>query len=254
MTKLIVNADDFGCSSLTNRAITELFNKGLINSTTIMANMLYFEEALKMAFDNNFDDKIGIHLTLTEGLPLTTDIQSVDFFNPATQNHSAKVRRHLFFMTKNEKKLVYDEFVAQIEKVKKSGIKITHIDSHHHILEIWPITQIVIGLLKEYNIASMRIVNNLNRSSRLYKTIYRNIVNKQIRIKGAEFTDFFGNQLEAISQFKITKSFFEDKKLEIMVHPGYNDKGIIIDKINGREYDLEYSEDFRRIVASYSEA
>jgi len=252
MTRLIVNADDFGLSSLINCAITELFNKGLINSTTIMANMPCFDEAVEMAFNNNFDNKIGIHLTLSQDLPLTTNIQSIYLFNPANHNHSENIRKHLFFITKNEKKLVFNEFATQIEKVKKIGIKITHIDSHHHIHEIWPITRIVIDLLKKYNIASMRILNNLNRSSRLYKTIYRNIINKQIRIKGLEFTDFFGNQLEAISQFKIAPSVFEDKKLEIMVHPDYNNKGIIIDKIKSREYNLEYSDDLRRLIASYS--
>jgi chitin disaccharide deacetylase len=252
MTKLIINADDFGCNSPVNRAIANLFNRGLINSTTIMANMPGFEEAVNMAFDKNFVDKIGIHLVLTEGMPLTINNQSLDLYNSIRNKHFSREWRHLLFRTKNEKKLIFEEFGAQIEKVRKTGIGITHIDSHHHIHEFWPVTRIVMDLLKKYNIPSMRITNNLNRSSNFYKTMYRDIVNKQIRKRGVAFTDFFGNQLVAISQFQKSPSIFENRKLEIMVHPCFSDKGIIIDKINGREYELENSEDLKRIIALYS--
>ena len=47
--KIIINADDFGLNSSVNKAIVESFNNGLINSTTLMANMPGFEEAVEMA-------------------------------------------------------------------------------------------------------------------------------------------------------------------------------------------------------------
>ena len=43
----IINADDFGLSSSVNK-IVESFNNGLINSTTLMANMPGFEEAVEL--------------------------------------------------------------------------------------------------------------------------------------------------------------------------------------------------------------
>ena len=71
MKKLIINADDFGLNTSVNHAIIESFEKGLINSTTLMANMPGFEEAIELAHKNNIIDKIGIHLCLTEGEPIT---------------------------------------------------------------------------------------------------------------------------------------------------------------------------------------
>lgn len=46
--RIIVNADDFGMSSQINHAIVEAFQKNLISSTTMMANMPAFDEACCM--------------------------------------------------------------------------------------------------------------------------------------------------------------------------------------------------------------
>ena len=36
---MVINADDFGYSESVNKAISDCFEKGLINRTTIMVNM-----------------------------------------------------------------------------------------------------------------------------------------------------------------------------------------------------------------------
>ena len=43
---VIVNAYDFGQSAVVNRVIMACFRQGLISSTTIMANMPGFDEAV----------------------------------------------------------------------------------------------------------------------------------------------------------------------------------------------------------------
>ena len=45
---LIINADDFGKNQNVNKAITECFNKGLINQTTVMVNMPGIYEAVEL--------------------------------------------------------------------------------------------------------------------------------------------------------------------------------------------------------------
>ena len=71
---IVVNADDFGMSRQTNEAILQAFEKGLISSTTIMANMPAFEEACQLARQHHLQRRIGLHLNVTEGKPLTADI------------------------------------------------------------------------------------------------------------------------------------------------------------------------------------
>lgn len=250
MSSIFINADDFGLKSSVNKAIIEAFNNEVITGTTLMANMPGFDEAVLLAHENNIISKIGIHLTLTEGYPLTEEILNTNLFNNENKADLKKHKRNLFFLKSNEKKLIYSEFAAQIEKVKKSGIQITHIDTHHHIDEVWSITQIILSLLKTYKIPAMRIMNNLSISSKLHKIAYRKLVNNIIKIKGANNSDFLGNQVEAILHLKKCRSLIEIKKLEIMVHPDYNDSGILIDKIKNREYSFDYPIELKRLISS----
>lgn len=246
MTKeIIINADDFGYKASVNKAIVESFNRGLINSTTLMASMAGFEEAVEMAHKNGIVNSIGIHLALTDGIPLTPDILNTNLIYNRSESDLKRYKRKLFFLTKDSKTAIYKEFAAQIEKVRKAGIPISHIDTHHHLDDVWSITKILLELLKKYSIPSMRILNNLNRATKNYKTGYRKIVNEYIKFNRANFSDFLGNHLEAVSFLRENGSLAENKKLEIMVHPDYNDKGILIDRIYNQEDILDFPEDIK---------
>jgi hypothetical protein len=246
--KIIINADDFGLKSSVNKAIVESFNNKFINSTTLMVNMPGFEEAVDLALKNNILTKTGIHLNLTQGYPLTAEIRNTNLFYNEKNSDLKRHKKNLFFLTKDEKKLIYKEFAAQIEKVKNAGIQITHIDTHHHIDEVWSITKILLALLKTYDIPSMRILNNLNGSAKFYKSGYRMLVNEYIKLHRANFSDFLGNQPEAILGLKNDRSFCENGKLEIMVHPDYNNEGILIDRIQNHEVVFNYPEDIKEIL------
>ena len=74
---VIVNADDFGQSVNVNRAIIDCFQKGLISSTTIMANMPAFDDAVDLAIENGFHQTVGVHLNLTDGEPLVSALRSI---------------------------------------------------------------------------------------------------------------------------------------------------------------------------------
>jgi predicted glycoside hydrolase/deacetylase ChbG (UPF0249 family) len=248
MDKIFINADDFGLNTTVNSAIVELFANKLINSTTLMSNMPSFENAVELAHKYDLTGKIGIHLNLDEGNLLTSGILKTTLFDKKNPFGITDRRNKLFFISKAEKDLIFKEFAAQIVRVRKAGIGITHIDTHHHIHEIWPITLIILALLKDYKISSMRILNNLNISTGFYKSGYRLVVNKFIKKSSVSFSDYFGNQFEAIEFCKLDKSFGNDKKLEIMVHPDYNEKGMIIDKINNQEYSFENLSDFLKCI------
>ncbi len=237
MKNIFANADDFGLSSSVNKAIVELFDKKLIYSTTLMANMPAFDEAVELACKHELTNKIGIHLVLTEGSPLTEEIKSINFlFKGKT---SFKVFKHLIFIFKKKyQKLIYNEFAAQIEKLQSKNIPITHIDTHHHVHEVYIITRILLELQKKYKIPSIRILNNLQKSSKLYKKIYRNLINNYIKRNHANHSDFFGNQADFLLKLKENPTLIEQKTIEIMVHPDYNSDGKLIDKAGDNEYDL----------------
>jgi hypothetical protein len=246
--QIIINADDFGLKTSVNKAIVTSFNSGLINSTTLMANMEGFDEAVELAHQNGIISKIGIHLVLSDGLPLTREILGANLFYNGSVLHLRKYKRRLFFLSRNNKIKIYNEFAAQIDKVRKAGIPVTHIDTHHHIDDVWSVTHILIALLKTYGIRSMRILNNLNKSTKFYKTGYRRIVNEFIKYNHANFSDFFGDQYESVSFLRNTGSLPENSTLEIMVHPDYNDNGILINRFHNKEVVFDYPEDIKPIL------
>lgn len=52
MGKLIINADDFGYGKGVNMGIIEAYQNGVLTSTTLMAGMPGFDQAVKLAKDN----------------------------------------------------------------------------------------------------------------------------------------------------------------------------------------------------------
>jgi chitin disaccharide deacetylase len=246
--EIIINADDYGLKSSVNKAIIDSFSMGLINSTTIMVNMPGFEEAIELAHKSGITNKTGIHLTLSEGQPVTSDILGSNLFYSGNNYGLRKYKGSLFFLSNVERILIYNEFAAQIEKAKKAGIQISHLDTHHHVDDVWSITKIILALLKTHNIPSMRILNNLNRSTKFHKIAYRNIINVLIKSNKASFSDFFGNQFEGLSLLRDNISKCDNKKLEIMVHPDYNAQGILINRLQEQEIIFNYPEDLQNII------
>src|ERR1700742_389850 len=75
LSTLIINADDFGLSSVVNRAILASMEEGLVTSTSMMANMPGFDHAIGLArVHAKLAGRIGIHLNLTQGRPLSEPI------------------------------------------------------------------------------------------------------------------------------------------------------------------------------------
>ena len=68
MSRLIVNADDFGLTEGVNRAIAELHAAGLVTSATLMARAGATDEAIKIARATPALS-VGCHIVLVDGAP-----------------------------------------------------------------------------------------------------------------------------------------------------------------------------------------
>ena len=73
--QIVINADDLGRSDDVNKAILDAFHRGLITSASIMANMPGFENAVNAIKASGIEDRIGVHLNLTQGAPLNGPIR-----------------------------------------------------------------------------------------------------------------------------------------------------------------------------------
>lgn len=153
--KFVLNADDFGMSKAFNTAVLEGYQKGILKSTSLVANGAAFVEAIKKIIPQAPDLGVGVHLNVIEGKSLTKDLREL---TDANGNFNLSYGQMIIKSYKNKEYLnqLEVEFRAQIEKIKNVGINITHIDSHVHTHAIPPMFKLVCKLAKEYGIKQIR--------------------------------------------------------------------------------------------------
>lgn len=203
MKKLIINADDFGYCKGVNYGIIEAYKNGILTSTTMMANMPGFEQALEL-HEQYPGLGIGIHLTLTTGRPILSNLKTIvdaegNFRNQAYYKGS-------FIIDQQE---IYDEWKAQIEKILATGIKPTHVDTHHHANLFSDFNDIYLKLADEYQLP---VRNNFNNKEHTRRT-----------------TDHFIYTMETVIQTveSLEKLFETNNSVEIMCHPAFLDKFLL---------------------------
>src|SRR5208282_4356090 len=69
MRRLIVNADDFGFTAGVNRGIVEAHSRGVVTSSTLMANGPSFSDAVQLAATVP-QLSVGCHIVLIDGQPV----------------------------------------------------------------------------------------------------------------------------------------------------------------------------------------
>jgi predicted glycoside hydrolase/deacetylase ChbG (UPF0249 family) len=213
---IIINSDDFGASPSINKAIVLAFEQGLISSTTVMVNK---EPGLQDAADyvrkGHIDpNALGIHLNLTDGVPLSERMRKNPKFceNGIFRRNTSSFAN--FTLDKSTRHCIIEELEAQLNHfIKTFNFIPSHIDSHQHIHNQWAIAQCIMGLAKKYNIRSIRLSRNTGKDPGLPRRIYKSILNWNIRQNRFIVTDYFGS----ISDLGVS-GINNHKHYEIMVH------------------------------------
>lgn len=241
--RLILNADDFGLTPGVNRAIGELNAAGVLTSATLMANGPAFEDAVSVARANS-NLGVGCHVVLTDGTPVSPPESIPSLLGPDRKTLrptlSEFVRALLLGRIREED--VAREALAQIEKLQRAGIPVTHIDTHKHT-HLFP--SIAGPLLQVAERASIRAIRNpfepdwslgLNHGSRLRRLSIRLIgglrprfaAQPQLRKGRALTTDgtiaiSATGELDAAILAEVLRSLPSNGTYEFCCHPGYND-------------------------------
>jgi predicted glycoside hydrolase/deacetylase ChbG (UPF0249 family) len=216
MSNLIINADDFGISKAVNYAIMAAMDSTICTDTTLLANFDESENAANLAISMNRTDRVGIHLNLTEGFPLSLKIRNEPrFCNQEGYFHNKKLKR-IVMLSKSEKIAVQEELTSQIRLCRKFGIPISHADSHNHIHEEPGLGLLIMDILKNENIPYLRLTNNIGETS-IVNRIYRSTYNLVLGFKGLTVTEYFGS-IKNLNNY--TKMIDENSVVELMIHPG----------------------------------
>ena len=238
---LIVNADDFGKNEDVNKAIAKCFENGITDRTTIMINMPCAKEACEISKEQGFMDRVGLHINLTEGSPLTDGIKEEALICDEDGSFNAlfmQSLKHRLYMPLSCREHIKEEIRAQIDRYHEMGFSLDHLDSHHHVHTNAPILKVLRQLSKEYDFRSIRISRNLYQETHLFNDIYKYIYNASVRRICRESSRYFGSfndvceyfsyPIEEESMDKIV-GFCQRRDLEIMVHPMYLRDGTLMD-------------------------
>lgn len=279
MKSLIVNADDLGWTEGVNRGIAEAHRKGLVTSTSLLANGRAFASALDVARANPALG-VGVHLNLSDGAPTAKTRQVLSLVNDvgwlAAGPESLLLRIASRTLPLEE---VEREWDAQIQKVRDAGIQPTHLDGHKHVQMLPGLYQIALRLAKKHGIRAIRISHEESRLRSLlasggeHKT---GVVLKQgVQARGLKFlardaremadhvglvtTDYFCGiaQTGALTRQGVERLLqsLPEGTTEFMCHPGYADDELRRTSTRlqeSRQTELEILTDarIRKIVAS----
>lgn len=252
--KVIINADDLGLSIATNKAIECAIVKNMISSCTIIANGMAFDDAIRISkqFTNI---SYGVHLNIIEFCPMTNSQIFNKYF--LTDYQGNFIEGAVFVIKEYPEELknaIYDEWMSQINKIKNTGITITHIDSHQHTHGIFALKEILIRVISDSGITKVRrkpfmsmyamlllkncnheVVIKQNAAIKTSKSTFLIRRLKQIKDtfkhycwmhqlrKSATFTDGFMSYGSFIFLYSRYYRWFRFNTIELMCHPGLKD-------------------------------
>jgi chitin disaccharide deacetylase len=155
LRRLIVNADDFGFTSGVNRAIIEAHSRGVVTSSTLMANGSAFAEAVELA-KTAPRLSIGCHVVLIDGWPILQaeklpSLTTSRKFRDGLKSFAARA-----LAGRIDDGEIFTEAAAQIRKIQSAGITVSHVDTHKHTHLFPKILRPVLRAAQECGIGAVR--------------------------------------------------------------------------------------------------
>jgi len=171
---LIVNADDYGYFCCVSKGILKAAAHGVVTATGVFANMPHFEEQAAWLRDCDTLD-VGVHLNLTDGTPLTKDLQK------ALARWSGRFARK-FSMAKAilagaiKVDAVKTEWRAQIERCFEHGLKVRFLNSHEHMHMLPSLYAVAKTLASDYAIRHVRFPTSRLAGSSSPQSLFRGAI------------------------------------------------------------------------------
>jgi hopanoid biosynthesis associated protein HpnK len=157
LKKIIITGDDFGLALPVNEAIIQAHQEGMLTTASLMAGEAWFQDAVERA-KKNPALKVGLHLTLVEGRPVSRPQEIPDLVdaNGEFSTHLVRAGFNFFFMPGVRKQLER-EIRAQFEAFRQTGLQLDHANAHNHMHLHPTILGLMLKIGKEYGLNAVRI-------------------------------------------------------------------------------------------------
>lgn len=181
---IVLHADDLGMNGPVNEGIVAGFADGLLTSTSILANAPAFADAVSrwkrldqqrvagrlasagrrraLGDDGESPFDIGVHLNLTQGMPLTAGVPPECLDSDGRFAGIGAVVRRLTFSTSGIRQAVTRELEAQIARVVDAGLRPTHLNGHHYVELVPALADPMRALAARFQIPAVRSAREQN--------------------------------------------------------------------------------------------
>lgn len=132
MKRLIFTADDLGLAAETNQGIERAHREGVLTAASLMVGEAGFEEGVRVARANP-GLAVGLHLTLTDGVPVLPAAQI-----PALTQKNGRFRDDmaalglLLALSPIARAELAAEVAAQMGRFTETGLACDHVNAHKH--------------------------------------------------------------------------------------------------------------------------
>jgi hopanoid biosynthesis associated protein HpnK len=154
---LVVTGDDFGSSADVNGAIVGAHRLGVLTAASLMVTGAAAEEAVALARENP-TLAVGLHLVLVDGRAALPMGQIPNLVGPGGLFPRSPLRAGLRYRfsraARSELRL---EIREQLEGFRRTGLRLDHLDGHHH-LHLHPVViDVLLELSREFEIPTIRL-------------------------------------------------------------------------------------------------
>ena len=183
----------------------------------MMGNGAGFDEAAELAHAHGLGDRIGVHLVLTEGVPLTDAIRRLPRLCDAEGRFRLwRGRERAFHLPSAERVAVVAELRAQVDRVRGAGLAASHLDSHHHVHTEPGIAGVVIALAREQGVQRVRLARNCGTGIGPANRAWKSLLNSRLRRAGLAGTMWFGSLDDYLH---LCAAGVDAASFELMTHP-----------------------------------
>ena len=158
MRRLIVHADDLGADEARNEGIFEALEAGSATAASILANGPALRDAFDRIASSPFRNiSFGLHLNLTEGVPLSGGLKFLISPNGCFHGKAEAHKRLLEPAGKSMREEIRREFAAQFMTLREAGMAIDHVDGHQHVHVFPAALDAVVESAEEFGIPWIRV-------------------------------------------------------------------------------------------------
>lgn len=155
--RLIVTADDFGLAVPVNEAVELGHLNGILTSASLMVTGSAAADAVERA-RRLPRLGVGLHLVLVDGRPALPPERIPDLVGADGRFSSDPIRLGArIFFSRRARSQAADEVRAQLTAFRGTGLRLDHVDGHHHF-HLHPTVQaILVQLAREFGIPAIRV-------------------------------------------------------------------------------------------------